>query len=60
MPKVTAFYSVNEAAKPAAIRVHHGNSACPLGRDIPANERRDGTGAYRLCDDCKRLNDQGR
>jgi hypothetical protein len=60
MPKVPEFYSVNEASKPAANRVHHNNGACPPGRDIPANERRSGTGNYRLCDDCKRLNDQGR
>jgi hypothetical protein len=60
MPKVAAFYSVNETAKPAHNRVHHDNSACPPGRDIPANERRTGTGNYRLCDDCKKLNEQGR
>lgn len=60
MPAVASFYSINEAAKPPANRVHHNNSACPPGRDIPANERRNGTGNYRLCDDCIRLNNQGR
>jgi hypothetical protein len=60
MPQVAAFHSVNETSKPAANRVHHNNSNCPPGRDIPKNERRDGTGGYRLCDDCKKLNDQGR
>lgn len=60
MPPTSAFYSINEAAKPAANRVHHNNSACPPGRDIPQHERRGGTGGYRLCDDCRRLNDQGR
>ena len=54
------FYSVNEAKKPEGNRVHHDNSACPPGRDIPANERLDGRGGYRLCDDCKRLNSEGK
>ena len=59
MPKVAEFYSINEVKKRAANRVHHNNSACPPGRDIPQNERRQGTGTYRLCDDCIRLNNQG-
>ena len=54
MPKRSTFYSVNEEKKPADKRVHHNNSACPPGRDIPANERRSGTNNYRLCDDCKK------
>lgn len=54
------FYSVNEVKKPAHNRVHHNNGACPPGRDIPPNEVRSGTGGYRLCDDCIRLNNQGR
>ena len=63
MPSVAAFYSMNEASKPPANRVYHNNSACPPGRDIPINERRQGTGpypGYRLCDDCDRLNRQGK
>ncbi len=60
MPATPAFYSINEGAKPAANRVHHNNSACRPGQDIPQNERRVGTGGYRLCGDCTRLNDQGR
>lgn len=58
MPTVPAFYSINEAKKPAANRVHHNNGACVPGRDIPANERKPGTGGYRLCDDCIKLNKQ--
>ena len=61
MPKV--FYSSNEANKTPANRVHHNNGACPTGRDIPMNERQRGTGtgpyAYRLCEDCDRLNRRG-
>jgi hypothetical protein len=60
MPRTAAFYSINEADKPANRRVHHDNSACPPGRDIPLNERRQGTGNYRLCQDCQNLNNQGR
>jgi hypothetical protein len=60
MPKVPDFYSINEAIKVALNRVYHDNGACPLGRRIPPIERRSGTGGYRLCDDCKNLNDQGR
>jgi hypothetical protein len=53
-------YSVNEANKPAANRVHHNNDKCPPGRDIPSWERKQGTGGYRLCHDCENLNAQGR
>jgi hypothetical protein len=51
MPKVPEFYSVNEAIKHPLSRVHHNNSACRPGCDIPQRERRQGTGIYRLCDD---------
>ena len=56
MPRVPAFYSVNEAKKAAANRVYHDNDACPLGRDMPQNERKLGDGRHRLCVDCRRLN----
>ena len=60
MATVSAFYSVNEASKPAAQRVHHNNNTCPPGRDIPSHERRPGTGSYRLCHDCAERNRQGK
>lgn len=60
MPVTPAFHSINEEKKPVGNRVHHNNSACPPGRDIPAHERRPGAGNYRLCHDCKNLNDLGR
>jgi hypothetical protein len=64
MPQVAPFYSINEINKPPHNRVHHNNSACPPGRDIPMNERTAGNGpgltGYRLCDDCDRLNRQGK
>lgn len=60
MPSVAAFYSINEVYKPANDRVHHNNDACPPGRDIPQNERRAGTGGYRLCDVCDKMNSEGK
>jgi hypothetical protein len=49
MSSVPAFHSINEVKKPPTLRVHHNNSACVAGRDISPNERRPGTGDYRLC-----------
>lgn len=60
MPATPDFYSINETQKQPAHRVYHNNSACPPGRDIPQNERRSGRNGYRLCDDCGRLNAQGK
>ena len=60
MPPMAPFYSINEHKKPAENRVHHNNRACASGRDIPHNERRPGTGGYRVCTHCKNLNAQGR
>jgi hypothetical protein len=57
---VSAFYSINEAAKPLGERVHHNNSASAPGRDIPAWERRPGTRNYRLCEVCQKMNSEGR
>ncbi len=58
MPLTAAYYSANEAKKPPPARVHHNNTICPSGRDIPHPERRLGTGGYRLCNECKQLTDQ--
>jgi hypothetical protein len=60
MTATAKFHSINEVKKPPANRVHHDNSACVPGRDIPQNERRSGDGGYRLCDDCIRLNKEGK
>ena len=56
MPKVAAFFSVNEKLKLPEHRVHHNNSACPPARDMPSSERKPGTNGYRLCNGCARLN----
>lgn len=60
MPLTSPFYSANEAKKPEAHRVYHNNSSCGPGRDIPKNDRLDGTNNYRLCEDCKKLNDDNK
>jgi hypothetical protein len=60
MPKVADFHSINEINKPAGNRVHHNNSSCAPGRDIPQSERRLGTGGYKLCGDCERENSKGK
>jgi hypothetical protein len=60
MPATADFYSVRELKKPFADRIYHNNYACPLGREIPQDERKYGSNGYKLCDDCDSLNRQGR
>jgi hypothetical protein len=60
MPIVPAFHSVNESLKLPQNRVFHNNSMCAAGRDIPEQERRPGTGGFRICDRCEEYEDQGR
>jgi hypothetical protein len=36
----------------------HSNRNCPSGTEIPKNERESGTGGYRVCMHCKKLNKQ--
>jgi hypothetical protein len=60
MPRVSPFYSVNEYKKLAANQVHHNNSDCRPGQDIPKEEQKQGTGGYRLCDRCTEINNEGR
>ena len=59
MPSIAPFYSVNEVKKPPEKRVHHNNSKCPPGHDIPLSERKQGTGGHRVCIKCKQLNANG-
>jgi len=60
MPSTPAFHSINEVEKAPDHRVYHNNAVCIPGRDIPQKERQAGTGGYRLCEDCNRLNAQRR
>jgi hypothetical protein len=46
------YYSINEGLKPVNERVYHNNTNCRAGRDIPKNERKEGTNGYPLCKDC--------
>lgn len=57
MPAVAPFHTV-EPGKP---HVYHNNSACHDGKDIHPLHRRSGPGVgRRLCEECARLNRQGR
>lgn len=47
--RVPAYYSSN----PTDPDVHHVHDDCPTGRQIPAHNRRQGTGGNRLCKDCR-------
>jgi hypothetical protein len=59
MPSIPEFHSVN-ATKDIGDHVYHNNSTCIAGRQIPRDERRPGTGGYRLCEECERKNKQHR
>ena len=54
------FYSINEILKPVTQRVYHNNTLCGPAKEIPDNDRRYGTNNYRLCDDCEKLNKDGK
>jgi hypothetical protein len=60
MPRVAAFYTLNEQKKPEERRVYHNNSACGPANEIPSTDRWPGDGGYRLCNDCDRLNKAGK
>ena len=53
MPQVPAFHSVKE-------NHYHNNSKCGPGSEIPAHNRRPGTGNKQLCADCVKLNAAGK
>jgi len=60
MPSMVPFHSVREVHKPPQNRVYHNNSEFLLGRSIRQDDRRSGSGRYRLCTECNRLTRQGR
>ena len=60
MPYTKEFCSINEINKPVEKRVHHNNSACGPGREIPGKEKKFGTGGYCLCEDCEKVNKEKR
>lgn len=53
MPKTSPWHSVKQP-------VHHNNTNCNTGNNIEKENRRDGTGGKPLCEECARLNQQGR
>ena len=55
MSKVSPFYSANEERKPEQERVYHDNDECGPGSEIPQHALCKGTGGYRLCEDCEKL-----
>jgi hypothetical protein len=54
MPKVPAFHSKLKTG------VYHDNSKCTVGDNIEPYNKVSGTGGYRLCDQCKDFNAQGK
>jgi hypothetical protein len=56
MSRISSFHSINESFKPPYMQVYHDNDTCHLGRTVPARERADGDGTYRICKECDRLN----
>lgn len=53
MPVTIPWHSVKET-------VHHNNTNCSAGTTMDPDYRRGGTGGKRLCDECKKLNDEGK
>ncbi|ACZ21850.1 hypothetical protein Sked_19250 [Sanguibacter keddieii DSM 10542] len=45
---VGAYHSTNQSDPD----VHHIYDDCPSGQQIPAGNRRDGTGGWRICEHC--------
>lgn len=53
--KVSPFYS-----KIKGTRVYHNNNKCHLGDSINPKYLRPGTDQRRLCEECKKLNREGK
>jgi hypothetical protein len=53
MPKTSAWHSILQS-------VHHNNTNCNTGNNIERENLREGTGGKPLCQECARLNQQGR
>ena len=49
MAIVASFHSSNPLDPP----VYHDHDDCPAGNEIPASNRREGTGGYRRCQHCQ-------
>ena len=53
MPKVAPWHSILQP-------VHHNNTNCNTGNNIERENLRPGTGGKPLCQECARVNAQGR
>lgn len=53
MAKKSPWHSVKQ-------QVHHDNTNCNTGNNIEKENLRQGTGGKPLCEECRRLNTQGR
>lgn len=53
MPQTAAWHSIKE-------HVHHNNTKCGPGSEIPAHNRLPGTGGKPICQDCAKLNREGK
>jgi hypothetical protein len=56
MSKIPPFHSIRESDR----KVYHNNNRCTEGNNIEKYNRVSGTGDRRLCEHCKRLNDEGK
>lgn len=53
MPRTSPWHSV-------AADVHHDNTECNTGNNIESENRREGTGGKPLCEECSRLDAEGK
>jgi len=53
MPQKSPWHSVKES-------VHHNNTNCNTGNNIEKENLREGTGGKPLCQECAKLNQQGK
>ena len=49
--RVSPYYSIN----PNDPDVHHVHNDCPSGKQIPSQNKRQGTNNYRLCHTCANM-----
>jgi hypothetical protein len=57
MPTIAPFHYAREEEKPGQKRMHHTNDACVDGQKISGSDRVEGTGGFRRCVDCSRLDE---
>ncbi len=60
MPKIPPFHTTSLEYTPHHRNVHHDNAVCKDGQRIELKHRRPGVEGRPLCDECKRLDREGR